>query len=108
MLWFWARWCAICRAEAPEVGRLAEHYRGKVAVIGVAGRGPVADMRLFIEQSRLAHLPHAIDADGTVWARFGVTSQPAFAFLDRHGTAEVFTGSLPPEDLAARMDNLTS
>ncbi|GAA2379079.1 hypothetical protein GCM10010404_39280 [Nonomuraea africana] len=105
VLWFWAPWCTICRAEAPEVGR-ATRYQCEVAVIGVAGRGPVADMRQFVEQTGLRHLPHAVDTDGAVWATFGVTSQPAFAFLDRRGSAEVFTGSLPPDDLSSRMEAL--
>ncbi|MGP3919819.1 redoxin domain-containing protein [Nonomuraea sp. 10N515B] len=108
VLWFWAPWCTICRAEAPEVGHAAERFKGKVTVVGVPGRGQVADMRQFVKDTGLGHLTHAVDSDGRVWAAFGVASQPAFAFIDRTGAVEMFTGSLPPADLTARMTALAS
>jgi thiol-disulfide isomerase/thioredoxin len=43
VLWFWAPWCTICRAEAPDVAAVAAEYAGRVEVIGVAGRGDEAE-----------------------------------------------------------------
>lgn len=108
VLWFWAPWCVICRAKAPEIARHASRYAGKVTVIGVAGHGRPAEIRRFIEQTGVERLTHAIDTEGAVWTAFGITSQPAFVFLDRTGKTEVFTGSLPAADLTARMDALAS
>lgn len=101
VLWFWAPWCVICRAEAPEVLAVAAELDGEVAFVGVAGRGEEAAMRDFVADTRTAGLDHVVDQDGSIWSGFGVVSQPAFAFVDADGVVEVFNGSMPPADLRA-------
>jgi thiol-disulfide isomerase/thioredoxin len=99
VLWFWAPWCTICRAEAPEVLALAEEFAGELVVVGVAGRGGRQEMIDFVADTGAARLDHVVDADGAIWAGYGVVAQPAFAFVARDGRAEVFNGALPPDDL---------
>ena len=42
VLWFWAPWCTVCRAEAPDVAETAEAYEDEdMALVGVAGGGLV-------------------------------------------------------------------
>ncbi len=107
VLWFWAPWCTICRAEALEVRRVAQELGGQVSVVGVAGRGEQAAMREFVAQTGTEDLVHVVDSDGTVWSSFGVVAQPAFAFVGADGSVEVFNGALPPADLRAAAQALT-
>ena len=41
IVYFFAPWCTVCRAEAPDVTATAADFDGQVQVIGVAGRGEV-------------------------------------------------------------------
>lgn len=106
VLWFWAPWCAICRAEAPDVAAVAAEYAGRVEVIGVAGRGDVAAMREFVADTGTSDLRHVVDGGGDLWTRFGVISQPAFVFVSSAGTTESFAGSLGRERLRTVVDDL--
>lgn len=101
VLWFWAPWCTICRAEAPEVLAIADEFAGEVAVVGVAGRGEAEEMADFVTDTGTGRLEHVVDRDGSIWSDFGVVAQPAFAFVGRDGQVEVFNGALPPDDLRA-------
>lgn len=106
VLWFWAPWCTICRAEAPEVLAVAEEFAGEVTVVGVAGRGEVDEMADFVADTGTGSLEHVVDSTGAIWSDFGVVAQPAFAFVGRDGQVEVFNGSLPPDDLRAAARSL--
>ncbi len=106
VLWFWAPWCTICGAEGPDVARVAADLEGQVTYLGVPGLGSDEDMRDFVEDTGTGGFLHVVDADGSVWRRFGVVYQPAFAFIDRDGTAEVFAGSLGEDGLRDRARSL--
>lgn len=106
VLWFWAPWCVICRAEAPHVAELAKRYSGEVTFVGVAGRGERPAMRDFVAETGVGSFTHAIDGSGAIWSSFGVTSQPAFAFVQSGGKVEVIVGTLPKSTLAAKVQAL--
>ncbi len=108
VLWFWAPWCTICRTEAPEVARIAESLEGDVRFLGVPGLGDVEDMQQFVQDTGTGELTHLVDEDGSLWARFGVIAQPAFAFVSADGEVEVVNGSLPPDDLIETARSLTT
>ena len=105
-LWFWAPWCTICRAEAPDVAQIAAEFEGRVRVLGVPGRGEVDAMRGFVSATGTDAMTHVADSDGTLWTRFGVVSQPSFVFVDRSGAAQSIAGSLDSEQLRAILDDL--
>lgn len=92
--WFWAPWCTVCRAEAPAVAEVAERFDGEVTFVGVASRGPQDDMYAFVADTGTEGIRHVADVDGTIWAQFGVSAQPAFVFVDREGSATGWLGGL--------------
>jgi thiol-disulfide isomerase/thioredoxin len=106
VLWFWAPWCTICRAEAPDVATVATEYTGRVTFLGVPGLGEVADMREFVADTGTGGMTHVVDADGALWQRFGVVAQPAFVFVAADGTVQAFGGSLDPDSLRRTADEL--
>ncbi|MGE0139356.1 MAG: TlpA family protein disulfide reductase [Ilumatobacteraceae bacterium] len=108
VVWFWAPWCTICRAEAPDVAEIAERYAEQVTFIGVPGRGQLAAMREFVDDTGTSTLLHAADLDGSVWSAFGVYGQPAYAFIDDTGEIEVFIGGMGGRALAKRVDALVA
>ena len=107
VLWFWAPWCTVCRSEAPNLAATAAKFDGKVEVVGVGGRGEVPEMEAFVEETSTGGFDHIVDADGSIWARFGVAAQPAFAFIDDSGEVEVVVGALGEKALTERLDQLT-
>ncbi len=106
VLWFWAPWCTVCRAEAGDVVAAEDALDGKVEVIGVAGRGEIAEMERFVSDTGTGVLTHVIDEDGSIWTSYKVFGQPAYAFIDDSGTVEVFVGALGEDALIERMTAL--
>lgn len=104
--WFWAPWCMICRAEAPEVADAAERYAEDITFVGVAGRGEIDAMRQFVADTGVDGFTHVADLDGSIWTAYGVYAQPAFAFIDDDGQFEVVGGAMDREELTAKLDEL--
>ena len=102
VLWFWAPWCPACRAEAPAVARAAA-ANPAVTFVGVGARDEPPAMKAFVEKYHLAAFTELADTDGAVWAKFGVTRQPAYAFVSPDGAVEVVKGSLAEHDLNDRV-----
>lgn len=96
----------MCNGEAPGVAQVARRYEDRVPIVGMAGRDDTGPMKEFVERHGLGFVPHAVDADGSLWAEFGVRGQPAWVFVDRDGQAEVVFGTLSERQLAERLDAL--
>lgn len=93
ILWFWAPWCPVCQGEAPGiVAALGELPEG-VHAIGVPGRSDTAAMRAFLDDYGFGDMPQIVDADGSLWSAFGVTSQPAVAIIAADGTVTTLPGA---------------
>lgn len=108
VLWFWAPWCTSCRSEAPNVVAGAEAFDGKVNVIGVAGRGEVADMEEFISDTGTEGLTHVVDDTGDIWSSYDVAAQPAFAFIGDDGSVDVVVGALGEDAFMEKLDDLAA
>lgn len=103
VLWFWAPWCTICRAEASSVAEAAERYEGEVEFIGVAGNGATDEMKEFVDSTGTGGMRHIIDEDGSIWSGFEVTIQPSFSFLRESGTFLTYSGKISEKDLDQRI-----
>ncbi len=100
VVWFWAPWCHICMGEAPRV-RVAAESSG-VAFLGVAALDGADAMRGFVDKYDL-EFPNLADTNAAVWARFGVTSQPSYAFISADGSVDVVPGALSESKLEAKI-----
>lgn len=105
VFWFWAPWCPTCQREAPMVGQLSES-RDDVTFVGVAGLDEVSAMQEFVDKYPVDGITNLADTDGTVWAKFGVTQQPAWAFVSADGGVDVVRGELSEPDLTERITTL--
>ena len=105
VFWFWAPWCPTCQREAPMVGQLADTHPD-VTFVGVAALDQLPAIQKFIDEYPVKGFSHLADTDGAVWAKFGVTHQPAYAFVSADGTIDVVRGSLPEPELTERVTSL--
>lgn len=85
---------------------VAAEYQDRVRFLGVPGRGSVAEMRQFVADTGTGELTHVVDDDGALWQRFGVVSQPAFAFVRADGSVSTFAGGLDEDGLREAADDL--
>ena len=60
----------------------------EVAFLGMAGLDDLGPVERFVERYDLDGFPHAYDADGEIWARFGTIGRSVFVFVDEDGTIE--------------------
>ncbi|SOJ53264.1 Soluble secreted antigen MPT53 [Mycobacterium simulans] len=107
VLWFWAPWCPTCQGEAPMVGRIAASHPA-VAFVGVGGLDQVSTMQEFVDKYPVKKFTQLADTDGSVWAKFDVTEQPAFAFIRPDGSIDVVAGRMSQAELTRRVTALTN
>ena len=55
----------------------------------------------------MSSFDHAVDADGTLWSSYGITTQPSFIFIDDSGEPTTHVGALGIEGLTERLTVLT-
>jgi thiol-disulfide isomerase/thioredoxin len=109
VLWFWTPWCPFCNQEAPGVSQVAA-ANPKVTFVGVAARSDIAAMQNFVSKYNL-NFTNLNDADGSIWAKFGVPWQPAYVFLRPDGTSTFVnnpTSAMSEQELSSRVTALTS
>jgi thiol-disulfide isomerase/thioredoxin len=107
VMWFWAPWCPTCQREAPMVGRIAG-ANPDVTFVGVAALDQLPAMQQFVNEYPVKGFRHLADTDGSVWAKFGVTHQPAYAFVGPDGGVDVVRGSLSEAELTERVTALSN
>jgi thiol-disulfide isomerase/thioredoxin len=108
VLWFWTPWCPFCNAEAPGVSQVAA-ANPKVAFVGIAAHSDVGQMQGFVSKYNL-NFTNLNDADGSIWARYGVPWQPAYVFYKSDGSSTFVnnpTSAMPQQELADRVAALS-
>lgn len=106
VLWFWAPWCPVCQRESPAVGKTAAAHPD-VTFLGVAGLDQVPAMQHFVDKYPVKDFTQLADTDGAIWRKFGVTQQPAYAFIDSAGKVDVVKGGLAEQELTERVAALS-
>ena len=105
VLIFWTSWCSICKAEAPEVNRLARRHRASgIQLLGINIRESEKRTREGIKDFRIRYSV-ARDADASVARRYQVTATPTVIFIDAQGTVS-YRGNRLPEDYDRRLEAL--
>lgn len=105
-MWFWAPWCPVCQREAPMVAQAASN-NPEVTFVGVGALDQAPAMREFVDKFAVGEFTQLADTDAAVWAKFGVTQQPAFAFITPAGEVDVVRGTLSDTELRERLAALT-
>ncbi len=106
VFWFWAPWCPTCQREAPQVARVAA-ANPTVTFVGVGAQDELPALQEFATKYGVDRFTELADTDAAVWAKFGVTRQPAYAFVSPDGSVDVVRGSLSEAELTARVRALT-
>ena len=107
VLWFWAPWCPVCAAEADDVAAQAAASGDEVTFVGVGAHDDAEAVREFVDRHGLGGFEHLVDEDGAVWERFGISGQPAYAFISADGELRLVPSALGADGLAAEVDRLT-
>ncbi len=83
-----------------------EQFGDEVQIIGIPGLSSDEGAMLeFVESTGSDGIPHILDMSGELWARFGVTQQRTYVYVNNDGEQRIAGyGSLPAdvEDLIAR------
>jgi thiol-disulfide isomerase/thioredoxin len=118
LLFFWAHWCADCKAQAPILTTLYNRYKDQgLALVAptqrfgyVAGGATAApaDEKKYIEQVRAEYYPVLAGVPIPLVAanhlRYGVSSTPTIALLDRQGIVRLYNpGRMTEEALEAEI-----
>jgi peroxiredoxin len=83
-----------------------QQFEGRARIIGVASRDSIEQMEAFVADTGVDTFPHAADVDGDVWEFYGISSQPAFVFINDDGTFDILLGSLDEDGLTERVEQL--
>jgi len=118
VLFFWAHWCPDCKIEGPILAKLLEKYQAQGLTIVaptqrygyVAGGAPAsADEELrYIVQVRDKYYPFLASVPVPLSVanheRYGVSSTPTIAVLDREGIIRLYhPGRMTEEELESRL-----
>lgn len=104
VLWFWTPWCAICQHEAPFIAEMAKAHGDRATFVGVAAQDQLPAMRKFADRFGIDTFTNLNDEHADIWARFGVTAQPAFAFISAGGAVERVNGTVTEQEIVRWLD----
>lgn len=113
LLFFWAHWCADCKAEAPIISNLAAEFEPKGLVVLAPTRlygytaqddhAPVAEERAFIErvfEKYYASIPNVkVPFDSGNFDRFGASTTPTIVLVDSHSIVRLYHPGVMDQDL---------
>ncbi len=111
LLFFWAHWCADCKAEAPVIAKLAAEFEPKGLVVIAPTRlygytaqeenAPPSTEMPFIEkvyQKYYSNIPNAqVPVDASNFQRFGASTTPTIVLVDRQGIVRLYNPGVMDE-----------
>jgi peroxiredoxin len=80
-------------------------YEERIQFLGVAWQDTREAMQAFVDQYGL-RMPTAVDEDGSLFARFGFSYQPAWAFVNDDGKVKLVFGELGADGLGEEIQAL--
>ena len=102
---FWASWCGPCKEEMPDLVAFSKAHP-RMQVLGIAYEDERGDSRAFARRYEVPY-PLAVDRDGSLGAKYGVTGLPYSFVLDAEGRiVSEIPGLLTAEDLEALAEQL--
>jgi thiol-disulfide isomerase/thioredoxin len=123
LLFFWAHWCADCKAEAPIITQMAQEFEPKGLMVIAPTRlygytaqdenAPPAEEKAFIQRvfdTYYAGIPKVqVPLDGGNFSRFGASTTPTIVLVDRQGTVRLYhPGAMDEPSLRAAIERLVS
>ena len=100
----WASWCTPCRAEFPELQKVATERGKRIAFLGVDGHDPTGPARKFLAQRPLPY-PSYMDPDEKIAQRLGAPGNyPITVFVDARGRIAFRHQGAYPSSTALRAD----
>lgn len=102
---FWARWCAPCRAEIPELIKFRQAQKGKIEILGIGIEDQAGPVREFVSTQKIDY-PVFIAKDKGIPLMLALGNKlgglPYTLYIDRDGrVVGQKTGVLKPGDLEA-------
>jgi thiol-disulfide isomerase/thioredoxin len=123
LLFFWAHWCADCKAEAPIITQLRSEFAGKgLQVIGPTRRygytaqiehASANDELRYIDAVRHRFYSGLLDMPVPIskynFDTYGASTTPTLVLLDRAGKVAMYhPGALPYDQLRAEIEKVVS
>lgn len=121
LLFFWAHWCADCKADAPIIAKLASEFQPKGLVVIAPTRlygytaqeehaAPSVELP-FVEkvyQKYYSDIPNAgVPVDAGNFQRFGASTTPTIVLVDRRGIVRLYNpGAMDEASLRAAIERL--
>jgi len=104
---YWASWCTPCRAEQPDLSRVARGYAGRgVTFLGVNVNDDRGSAQAYVRELDVPY-PSLFDPKAETAPRLGVVGLPTTFILDRDGVVGYQrTGRTTVASLSARLDAL--
>jgi len=121
LLFFWAHWCADCKAEAPIIAQLRAEFAGKgLKVVGPTRfygytaqieHASAADELRYIDAVRHRFYSGLLDMPVPINTRnfevYGASTTPTLVLLDRAGKVAMYhPGALPYDQLRAEIEKV--
>jgi len=97
---FWATWCQPCKEELPlleNAWKQMQAQKKDIVFLGIDFQESNSDATSFLQLHGITYLA-ALDANGSVANKYGVTSLPQTIFINRNGTVT----SREPQELTAQ------
>jgi thiol-disulfide isomerase/thioredoxin len=85
LLNFWATWCEPCRAEMPDLQRVADTYGDAVVILGVNKLEPIAVIPPFADELQV-RFPLVVNTKGDIANRYWAKNIPTSFFINSDGT----------------------